>query len=66
LIPDADIWRAAMLITRYFRRGAADQIAACADDLAASDAREASMWRRIAVAVERLQATKPSEGESVQ
>ena len=64
MIPDADIWRAALL-TRCFRRDAAEQAAACAEDLAASDADEASMWRRIAAAAERLQAATPGEGEAV-
>ena len=35
MIPDADIWCAALLMTRCFRREAADQAAACADDLLA-------------------------------
>ena len=43
MISDIDIWRAALLMTRCFRRDAADQAAACAEDLAASDADEASM-----------------------
>ena len=60
MIPDADIWRAALLMTRCFRREAADQAAACAEDLAASDADEASMWRRIAAAAARLQAKAPA------
>ncbi len=65
MISDIDIWRAALLMTRCFRREAADQAAACAEDLAASDAGEASMWRRIAAAAERLQAVRPAEGEGV-
>ncbi len=65
MISDADIWRAALLMTRCFRRDAADQAAACAEDLAASDAGEASMWRRIAAAAAQLQAAVPGEGEAV-
>ncbi len=65
MISDADIWRAALLMTRCFHRDAADQAAACADDLAASDASEAAMWRRIAAAIARLQAPAPREGEAV-
>ena len=34
MIPDADIWRAALLMTQCFRRDAANQAAACAEDLA--------------------------------
>jgi len=52
MIPD--IWRAALLMTQCFRRDAADQAAACADDLAASDADATALWKRIMVAIERL------------
>ena len=65
MIPDADIRRAALLMTRCFRREADSQAETCADDLAASDADEASMWRRIAAAVEQLPAGTPGEGEAV-
>jgi len=65
LIPDADIWRAALLIIRCFRRDAVDQAAACAEDLVASDADGAAMWRRIMVAIERLQAERSGVGEAV-
>lgn len=63
MIPEIDVWHAALRMTQCFRRDAADQAAACAEDLAASDAREASMWRRIAAATERLRA--PGEAEAV-
>ena len=63
MIPDADIWRAALLMTRCFRRDAADQAAAYADELAVTSTRR--RCGRIAAATERLQAQKPAEGEPV-
>jgi hypothetical protein len=64
MIPDIDIWRAAELMTQCFRRDAAAQAATCADELrAAGEVEGSAMWKRIAAAVEQLQASTPAAGE---
>jgi hypothetical protein len=56
-------WRAALLMTHCFRRDAADQAAACADDvLAAGEVDAGAMWQRIGRAIEQMQASAPAAG----
>ena len=56
MIPDLDIWRAALLMVKRYGDDAAVQ---------AADADGGSTWQRIATAIERLQAKAPAEGEKV-
>jgi hypothetical protein len=66
MIPDIDIWRAAALMTQCFRRDAADQAEACADELlAAGEIDGGAMWKRIVLAIEQLQSGRPAAGEAV-
>jgi hypothetical protein len=66
MIPEADMWRAAMLTVK--RRGADAMLeaAARADQLLEDGHWQcAATWHRILDAIERLQAQKPAEGEAV-
>jgi hypothetical protein len=65
MIPDIDIWRAAVLMTKCFRRGAASEAARCAAELqAAGEVDGSAMWKRIEAAIGRLQAAAPAVGEA--
>jgi hypothetical protein len=67
MIEDREIWQCAHLMVKRFKEDALLEAAARAGELhEAGDMAGASVWHRILDAIERLQATKPSEGETVQ
>jgi hypothetical protein len=67
MIHDREIWQAAQVMVKRYGDGAMLEAAARADQLQEDgDMAGASVWHRILNAIERLQATKPSDGESVQ
>jgi len=62
VIPEIDIWRAALLLLKRYGERALDESAARADELAlAGDDDGAATWRRIMAAVTQL-ANKTSVG----
>jgi len=66
MIPDRDIWAAALLMVKRYGDDALLEAAARADQLLEDgDWQGAATWHRILDAVERLQATEPAEGEPV-
>jgi hypothetical protein len=61
VIPEIDIWRAAILMLKRYGENAHMQSAARADELAADgDHDGAAVWRRITDAVARLANSTPS------
>ena len=61
MIPEIDIWRAAMLMLKRYGENAHMESAARADELAADgDHDGAAVWRRITDAVAQLASTTPS------
>jgi hypothetical protein len=61
VIPEIDIWRAAMLMLKRYGENAHIESAARADELAADgDHDGAAVWRRITDAVAQLASTTPS------
>jgi hypothetical protein len=67
VISDCEIWQCALAMVKWYRDDAMLEAAARAGELhEAGDMAGASVWHRILDAIERLQATKPSEGETVQ
>jgi hypothetical protein len=66
VIPDLDIWRAAMLMVKRYGDDAMRGAAARAREfLADGDMDGCTTWARIGDAIERLQAKAPAEGEKV-
>jgi len=66
VIPDAEIWRAAMAMLKRYGDDSMIEAAARADQLQeAGDYEAAVTWHRILDAIERLQAKAPAEGEMV-
>jgi len=65
VIPDADIWRAALLMLKRYKDDAMIETAERADQLDEGDLAGAETWHRILNAIERLQAKAPAEGEKV-
>jgi hypothetical protein len=64
---DRDIWAAALLMVKRYGDDAVMEAAARAGELLeAGDLEGCAIWHRILDAIERLQATKPAEGEKVQ
>jgi hypothetical protein len=64
MIPDADIWRAALAMVRRYAADAMIEAAARADQLLEDgDWQAAATWHRILDAIERLQA--PADGQTV-
>ena len=60
MIPEIDIWRAAILMLKHYGDKALEQSATRADELAADDDHDgADTWRRITSAVEQLANTTP-------
>ena len=60
MIPDVDIWRAALLMVKRYGDDAMLEAAASADQLMADgDVAGCTTWQRILDAIERLQAEKP-------
>jgi hypothetical protein len=66
MIPDAEIWRAALLmVKRYGDDAMLEAIARGNELLAASDWDGAAVWHKIIDAIERLQVKAPAAGEKV-
>jgi hypothetical protein len=66
MIPDVDIWRAALIMVKRYGDDAMLEAAARADQLQEEgDWQGALTWHRILDAIERLQAEAPAEGEKV-
>jgi hypothetical protein len=64
---DRDIWAAVLLMCERYGADAMLEAAARADQrLEDDDMAGAAVWHRILNAIERLQATKPAEGEQLQ
>jgi hypothetical protein len=67
MISDREIWQCALLMAKRYKADAMLEAAARAGQLHEDgDMAGASVWHRILNAIERLQATKPAEGEKVQ
>jgi hypothetical protein len=67
VISDRDIRAAALLFVKRFGKDAMLEASMRADQLLdEGDMAGAETWHRILNAIERLQATKPAEGEKVQ
>jgi hypothetical protein len=66
MISDRDVWAAALLIVKRYGDDALHEAAERADQLLdEGDMAGAETWHHILNAIERLQATKPAEGEKV-
>jgi hypothetical protein len=66
VIPEADIWRAAVVMMKRYKGDAMVEAAARADRLLEDgDWRAAVTWHRIFDAIGRLQAKTPGGGETV-
>ena len=66
MIPEADIWRSALVMVKRYKADAMLEAAQGADQLLEDgDWRAAVTWHRILDAIERLQAKAPAEGEKV-
>jgi hypothetical protein len=66
VIPDIDIWRAALLMLKRYGADAAVEAAARADELLdVGDIDGARVCQRIANAIDHLQAETPADGEKV-
>jgi hypothetical protein len=66
MICDREIWQCALLMVKRFGDDALLEAAARADELLENgDMIGSETWHRILNAIERLQATKPGEGEPV-
>ena len=66
MIPDADMWRAALAIVKRYGDDAMLEATQRADQLLdEGDMAACETWHRILNAIERLQTQKPAEGEKV-
>ena len=66
MIPDREIWAAALLMVKRYGADVMHEAAARADQLIEEgDMAGAVIWHRILDAIERLRAPKPAEGEAV-
>jgi hypothetical protein len=66
MIPDRDVWAAALLMVKRYGDDAMLEAASRADELLdADDMAGAETWHRILNAIERLQANAPVDGEGV-
>jgi hypothetical protein len=66
VIPDRDIWAAALLMVKRFGDDAMLEAAARADELLENgDMIGSETWHRILEAIEGLQAKAPADGEGV-
>jgi hypothetical protein len=66
MLPDIDIWRAALVMVKRYGEDAMLEAAERADQLLdEGDMAGAETWHRILNAIERLQAKAPAEGEKV-
>jgi hypothetical protein len=65
MIPEIEIWRAAMAMVRRYGADAMLEAAARADQFfEEGDWQSAAIWHRVLDAIERLQAQKPAQGEA--
>ena len=66
MIPDRDVWRAAVLIVKRYGDDVMLEASERADQLLEEgDVAGAETWHRILNAIERLQSKAPAEGEKV-
>jgi hypothetical protein len=66
MLPEADIWRAALLMVKRYKADAMIEAAARADKLLEEGYPvAATAWHRILHAIELLQAKAPAKGEKV-
>ena len=66
MIPDIDIWRAAMILVKRYGDDATVEAAQRADKLQEDGDHDGAItWHRILDAIGRLQAKAPAEGEKV-
>jgi hypothetical protein len=66
VISDSDVWQAALLIVKRYGDDAMLEAVQRVDQLLEDgDMYDAETWHRIINAIERLQATKPSDGEAM-
>jgi hypothetical protein len=66
MIADREVWQCAQIMLKRYGDGAMLEAAGRPDELlGAGDMAGCEVWHRILEAMERLQATKPAEGESV-
>ena len=66
MIPDRDVWAAAVLMVKRYCDDALLEAAERADQLLdEGDMAGAETWHRILSAIERLQAKAPADGEGV-
>jgi hypothetical protein len=66
MIPDRDVWAAALLMVKRYGDEAMREAEARAEQFQEDgDMAGAETWHRILNAIERIQATKPAEGEQV-
>ena len=64
MIPEREIWRAALAMVKRYAADAMIEAAARADQLLEDgEWQAAATWHRILDAIERLQAKSPAEGE---
>jgi hypothetical protein len=67
VIPERDIWAAALLMVKRYGNDAMIEAAARADQLLEEgDMAGSETWHRILNAIERLQAPAPADDETVQ
>jgi len=65
MIPEREIWRAAMAMVKRYAADAMLEAAARADQLLEDgDWQAAATWHRILDAIDRLQAPAPADGEA--
>jgi hypothetical protein len=66
MIPDHDVWAAALAMVKRYREDAMIEASFRADQLLdEGDMAGAETWHRILNAIERLQAKAPAEGENM-
>jgi hypothetical protein len=66
MIPDRDVWQAAVLMVKHYDSDAMFRASARTHRLLEDgDMAGAETWRRILNAIERLQANVPADGEKV-
>lgn len=66
MISEREIWQCAQLMVKRYKADAMTEAALRADRLLEDgDMAGAATWHRIIDCIERLQATKPAEGEQV-
>jgi hypothetical protein len=67
MISERDIWRAAIALIRRYGSNAGIEAAERANEhMEGGDEQSGQTWVRVMQAIERLQASKPAPGETVQ